>query len=235
VRGLTARDCLDLCDDGAPLDWVSRGLLLAGAAWPDGSPDACAALPIGVRDRLLIVLRVRTFGPSMAVRFRCPACSADLIATVDLGAVLAEHPTTPPSTVRLEVNGQAIEARLPSSDDLLATTGLAPFEAEWALYDRCLVAAASGDRRALRQHVADAIALADPLTGFEVELECTNCGTRCPETFDIVSAFWKEIEVRADRTAREIDALAEAYGWTEAEVLALSPSRRARYLALRDR
>lgn len=233
MRGLSARDCLDLCDDGGPLDWVSRGLLLAGAAWPDGSPEGCAALPIGMRDRLVMSLRVRTFGPELAVRFRCPSCGADLVATVDLAAILADHAVPPPPSVRLEIDGHAVEARLPSSDDLLATMTFTPANAEWALYDRCVVSEGGGDRQRSRQRVADAIAAADPLSAFEVELACSSCGARGAEPFDIVSAFWKEIEVRAERTARDVDALAQAYGWTEDQVLALSPARRARYLALR--
>ncbi len=36
----------------------------------------------------------------------------------------------------------------------------------------------------------------------------------------------------AEQSLVEVDALARAYGWTEAEIMQLSPTRRAAYLQL---
>ena len=44
--------------------------------------------------------------------------------------------------------------------------------------------------------------------------------------------LWEEIEVRAHVLLGEVHRLASAYGWSEAQILALSPARRASYLAM---
>lgn len=235
MRGLTAGDFLDLSDDGGSLDWITRGLMLTGAAWRQASPAECAALPVGARNRLVLALRVLTFGREMPLRLRCRACGADLVARVDLGAVLAGHAAEPPATVRVAIEDEEVEARLPSSGDLLATAGLPPGEGEWALYERCLVSRTAGDPVTARQRIAEAMALADPLAVLEVDLECDQCHTRSSEPFDIVTCFWKEIDAGARRAELDVHALASAYGWSEEQILALSPARRARYLALKDR
>ena len=231
MLGLTARDLLDLSDAGESLDWTSRGVLLAGCAWPDASADECAALPIGIRDRLLLALRVRTFGAEMLVRFTCPACRAQLEARLDLAALLGAHAAEPPSQVTVDVEGTVVDARLPTSADLLATAGLPAEESANALFERCLVSAAPVDRALLRARVAEAIAGADPIAALELELDCDACHARSSEVFDIVSSFWKEIEAGARHAADEVHALATAYGWSEDAILQMTPARRARYRA----
>ena len=49
-------------------------------------------------------------------------------------------------------------------------------------------------------------------------------------TLDIVSFLWSEISSLAKRHLREVHTLAWAYGWSEADILAMSPARRQFYL-----
>ena len=51
---------------------------------------------------------------------------------------------------------------------------------------------------------------------------------------DVGSFVWAELHAHGRRVLREVDVLARAYGWTEAEVLALGERRRAAYLALAE-
>ncbi|MGH8445497.1 MAG: hypothetical protein ACREVL_09520, partial [Solimonas sp.] len=53
-----------------------------------------------------------------------------------------------------------------------------------------------------------------------------------PALIDIAEALWQELRSRAEKILLEVDALASAYGWSEEQVLALSPVRRAAYLQL---
>ena len=210
-------------------------MLLAAAALPTASPDACAALPLGVRDRLVLALRVRTFGREMMLRSRCRGCAAELVAHVDLAKILSAYSEEPPADVRVVVDGEMVVARLPSSQDVLATRALTPEQAEWRLYERCVTVPEKGTAAGLRETIADALASADPLMTLEIEFECESCHLRFAEPFDIVSGFWKEIDHSAARVALDVHALASEYGWSETEILAMSSTRRARYLALRDR
>lgn len=65
-----------------------------------------------------------------------------------------------------------------------------------------------------------------------LDLTCPCCERRWKETFDIVSYLWSELQERAKELMREVHILASAYGWREAEILALSASRRQRYLEM---
>ena len=49
---------------------------------------------------------------------------------------------------------------------------------------------------------------------------------------DVAADFWLELHAWARGMLREIHTLARAYGWREADILALSPARRRHYLQL---
>jgi hypothetical protein len=44
--------------------------------------------------------------------------------------------------------------------------------------------------------------------------------------------LWMRLQLAAERLLLDVDALARAYGWSEAQVLALPPLRRAAYLQM---
>ena len=61
---------------------------------------------------------------------------------------------------------------------------------------------------------------------------CPACGHDASITFDVVSYLWNEIDEWAKRVLVEVHVLAAAYGWSERDVLALSPRRRRLYLEM---
>jgi hypothetical protein len=77
-----------------------------------------------------------------------------------------------------------------------------------------------------------AMAEADPLAEVMVGLSCPECGSAFESDLDLGSFVWEEVGARARRLLQEIDTLARAYGWSEADVLALSEHRRSAYLGL---
>ena len=78
--------------------------------------------------------------------------------------------------------------------------------------------------------VTKSMAEADPLADIQLSLTCPNCEQPWRAVFDIVSFLWMEIEVWAWRILKEVHTLAQAYGWSEREILTLSPTRRQLYL-----
>jgi hypothetical protein len=70
----------------------------------------------------------------------------------------------------------------------------------------------------------------DPLAEVILDMRCAACGHSWSLLFDIASFFWAEIEALAARLMTEVDALARAYGWREADILAMDGARRAAYL-----
>ncbi len=238
MRPLTSSDLLELLDRGHHLAPVERALLLLAHAWRGSSEQERAALPIGRRDALLIALRAHTFGTAAALTAACKACGEQLEATLDLAAVLAEQngeaaPMTPHTT---EHDGRTVTFRLPSSSDLLALTAQRDDNSQGFVrrllqtVDGVAVNAETPLPPGLDRTVAAAIEQADPLAEIRFAVVCAGCTQSGEQIFDIVPFFWQEIEDAGKRVIREIHALASAYGWTEGEILRLSPARRAMYL-----
>jgi len=76
------------------------------------------------------------------------------------------------------------------------------------------------------------MALADPLAEITISLRCPGCRQESVETLDIVSFVWEEIQARAKRLYWEVHSIASVYGWSETEILSLSPARRLHYLEM---
>jgi len=78
------------------------------------------------------------------------------------------------------------------------------------------------------------LSLADPHADIRLDLDCSACQARWQAPFDIVPFLWSAVDAWALRLLRDVHRLARAYGWREADILALSPPRRRCYLELLD-
>jgi hypothetical protein len=72
----------------------------------------------------------------------------------------------------------------------------------------------------------------DPCATVSFALECPQCATGWNAPLDVGQMVWQKVQAAAERLLLDVDALARSYGWTESEVLSLSPRRRAAYLQL---
>jgi hypothetical protein len=72
----------------------------------------------------------------------------------------------------------------------------------------------------------------DPGADVRIGLSCPACQHGWTLGFDIVSFIWGEIEDWAQRLLADVHVLAQAYGWSERDILALSPTRRQLYLEM---
>jgi hypothetical protein len=76
------------------------------------------------------------------------------------------------------------------------------------------------------------IAELDPQAEILIDLTCPECSHRWEVLFNIADFLWTEINEWAERTLQTVHKLASAYGWSEREILKLSPVRRQLYLGL---
>ena len=72
----------------------------------------------------------------------------------------------------------------------------------------------------------------DPQAEIRINLSCPDCSHHWDVLFDIASFLWIEINDWAERMLQTVHKLAKAYGWSEREVLNLSPVRRQLYLGM---
>ena len=80
--------------------------------------------------------------------------------------------------------------------------------------------------------VSQGLAALDPQAAVGVEIDCAICAHHWAAPVDIAAFLWSELAACAIRTMRDVHELATAYGWSEAEVLSVSPLRRHHYLEL---
>jgi uncharacterized protein (UPF0212 family) len=245
MRPLTAQELLNAWERGRGEPPVQRALLLLAPACPETSPEALARESVGRRDARLLTLREHTFGPRLVSVTACPACGERLETAFEVADIRVPETgdgAQGDETLRLPVAGRELTFRLPNSLDLAALAFCEDLEdlgdARRRLLGRCLLAA-PGEELAVDslpaealQAVADRMAEADPQGDVELALQCPACGHAWQAAFDIASFFWTEVEAWARVLLHEIHALASAYGWREADILALSPWRRRTYLEL---
>ncbi|MER7112811.1 hypothetical protein [Streptomyces sp. NPDC000229] len=147
--------------------------------------------------------------------------------------------------LRVEEGEWVIEFRLPTVADLAVAGAAAdPDEARRALLARCTVSAVRGGEDVaperlgellpprVQQRIAEAAEEADPAADVTLEVACPECGRATPAELDIASYLWAELDHWARDLLLDVHLLATAYGWSEPEILALSPLRRRYYLEL---
>jgi hypothetical protein len=216
---------------------VERGLTLLALASPD-DPGTLAALSIGERNRQLLALREALFGDRISALASCPRCGEALELELTARQLLAAAPTT--DALAFASDGGEVRLRLPDSRDLLAAAQAPPERAAAVLLERCLVSAhaagapvaADGLPEQLVDEAGRRLAEADPQADVRFALTCPACAHAWSAPFDVVQYLWAEVDAWAGRTLADVHALACAYGWTESEILRLSPARRESYLRM---
>lgn len=244
MQPLSATQLLDLWEQGRGWPPLQQALLLLGAACPELTRAELAQLPIGQRDDLLFKLRQWTLGPSLACVVNCPACGERLEFALD-SKELPLAPGEATTDLSMEMAGYRVTFRLPNSLDVAAVASEHDLaRSQQMLLARCLLTVqgsvqAEGAATGIDELPESVIAAilqqmeaADPLADFRIALTCPACAHQWNALFDIVSFFWRELDDWAQRTLREVHLLAAAYGWREAEILALSAWRRRAYLEM---
>lgn len=216
-----------------------QGLALLAAGETGAAADRHAALPIGRRDAALVTLYRHLFGSAVECVAACPECQALMEIGFDTADIRLD--AAPPAAFEVEADGTRIVVRLPDSRDLLAIEGIDdPQRARRTLIERCIVEARGAGGAvaptALPDEALDAVEAAageaDPQAEILVRLACPACAAAAALPFDIVRQTWARLDHWAKAMLAAIDTLAARYGWSEAEILALSPARRQLYLDL---
>jgi len=241
MRALTTAEWLNVWEAGLrqrPPAWV---LTLLTVACPNLAVDTLAQFSIGQRDACLLTLREMLFGSQVATLTECPKCKTHLELTFEIKDIRVASPETTSAPEALSIGEWRVHFRLPNTLDLLAIANAQELDAaRHALYLRCLLHAErnceviSADQvpeQAARAVVAQMAEL-DPQGDVQLALACPACAQQWEANFDIVRFLWAELDAWAIRTVRDVHCLASAYGWNEADILALSSWRRAMYLEL---
>lgn len=240
MRALSASELLTVWERFAAQRSDALALALLSVACDDTPDSELAQLAIGERDSRLLELRERMFGSYFAAVVECPNCSNALELSFKAADIRVSAQPQHPQGLMVERDGYTAKFRLPNSLDLAEFATAGGPGPRRRLFERCVLEAHHGaqaiDAAALPEsfanHVAEAMAAHDPQATIELAMNCPQCSHGWNALFDIVSFFWSEIQAWSVRILRDVHELASAYGWREADVLALSPARRQIYLDL---
>ena len=241
MRAPSAAELLDLWEDGLARTHAQRALALLMTMFPGVSRDTLGALSIGQRDAELLRLREALWGPRMAAIAECLACRERLELPLDIREILADSNPTGSGEIAFSLADYSIVYRLPTTLDIAAAESEeTPESARSLILDRCVLSARQGTALVNSEQlppevvagIAESMAEADPLADIQLNLTCPACRHTWRASFDIVSFLSTEVEAWAWRILSEVHTLAGAYGWTERETLALSPTRRQFYLEM---
>ena len=195
-------------------------------------------LTVGQCDARLFELRRALFGEMLEVVATCPACQTEVELTLALGELqppIQEGPV-PPLTV--QANGYTLLCRPPRNQDIGALACRGPEVTLHDLLEHCVIEASSpgGLPIALRElpeavveTIIEALAECDPGAFTVLRMRCP-CGNEWADELDIRTMVWNDLTEWVGQTLAEVHHLARAYGWSEAEILAMSGWRRHWYL-----
>ncbi len=241
----TAQELLEVWERALAEPVAVRALELVALVTRDAPREALLDMRVGERDRRLINLRSALFGSVFSSLARCPACGEACELSFDASQITLPMPEMA-APLEVVVNSIRTRFRAPTSGDCVAVSRLTnPERARRTLLERCVLshentvqdgALETEEIRVLdgvlETAIAQAMAQADPQALIELTLSCPACAHGWGAIFDIASYLWRELDAWARRTLREVHKLARAYGWSESQVLALSPTRRRLYLEL---
>ncbi|MEU9112636.1 hypothetical protein AB0D04_12745 [Streptomyces sp. NPDC048483] len=254
-----AAELLATWEAGLDRDAPGRALLLHRAARPEAGTDTLLSMPVGRRAADLFALRRALFGERMQVRIECAACGEAMEFDLDAGQFTGPSaqftdPSAPSEEgpLRVAEGGWVVEFRLPTVADLAAVAravadpaaAFDPPDPQHLLLTRCTVSAVRDGEPVpagrlpgllptkLRRRLAEEAERADPAAETTLNIACPECGEATPAELDIAAYLWTELDAWARDVLLDVHLLATAYGWSEPEILALSPQRRRYYLEL---
>ena len=235
-------EILALWERGLTRHPIDRALLLCAWARPDLPSSSFPDLPLGTINKALLRLRETCFGSRIIACIDCEHCGTRMEITFDTGQILAgineDNTLSELDNISTEFEISSFRFRVPCSRDLAAVSGERNIKAAAVkLLKRCCLEPPEKMETVYVNMLAEAEAAMenlDPAADINLSLSCEDCGHSWLADFNICTLLWDEIDVRARALLADVHSLAQAYGWTEPEIFALSPQRRAAYLGMVD-
>jgi hypothetical protein len=162
----------------------------------------------------------------------CPHCAAMIDVDVPVArmalASSSSDDVTPLAARRVGRVHAAL--RVPTVGDLIDAAALdTPEEAQALLAERCGLGEV--DPEEWDAAITD-LDESHPLLAASCAVACPDCGEEFEATLDPVELCWEAVDAAATEVIDDVVALATAFGWSEADVLAVPPRRRAMYRRL---
>jgi hypothetical protein len=235
MRPLRGELLWEAWERGVKQGHLDRPLTLLAVACPGRRWEELAGLSLAQREVELLQLRSITFGDTLRGCVPCSFCATRLEMEIQVSSILERaEALNAPDAASWRHDGCVFTMRRATTRDLSALAS-AP-DPRRRLLELCTVCEPTGG-----SVVGDCEALAvehfnrlNEGAETRLTLQCPACSATDQVDLDIGRFLWAEVRHAALTTLREVHELASAYGWSEAEILDLSSTRRAMYLGMID-
>jgi hypothetical protein len=234
VREPAGEDELFVVETELPPLLALLGLAQRVASTAAGDPVDWALLPAADLDAAALIIRRSWLGDAIRTDTTCPDCRERIDVSFAIGDYIEHHrPRRARGVARsapdgwFTLAGADVRFRIPTVADLLAAA--AGGRLADTLSSRCVEAAEIS--RALAGRLDRALSALAPSLDDLLGGKCPACGREVAVRFDPVGYVMADLRSAFSGIYHQTHAVASAYGWPEAAILAL-PSRRRRHYAL---
>lgn len=243
MRALTSAELLKVWERSLHNSYIDKSLFLLSVACANPDLQSLAKLTIGERDIRLFHLRKWMFGSRLINLANCPECEEIVEWEMDTADLKLEQlrSQAAPQPRQLQVGKYIIQYRLPNSLDVARAISQLPLKTQSnELLANCIFTAQQGESTCLVTELPNEVfekldekmSEDDSLANIKMGLNCPACQHSWQQSFDILSYLWAEIDNWAKHMLQEIYLLANAFKWSEKDILAMSPIRRKMYLQM---
>lgn len=242
--GQTPED-LDLDFEATSWPHLVTAVLHCCSVGPDGTrlhPAYFWDLTVGERLAALLLVAGLSLGTDLTVLLQChnPACGQQLEVALSVAELTGlQHKVDTPSSIKIQMGGENLWLRRPTGRDQLQWLA-SSFKDEKAVRNAMILTLASElpavwadtqvpDEAALI--ISREMEFLDPLVHFSLRVCCPSCQGEHSYTVDLQELALNSLRQVQQRLLEDIHRLALHYHWSEAEIVALPPWRRAHYLA----
>ena len=241
MQHLSDRSLLLLWEQGLSQSLIEKSLRLIVHTFPGLDIQTAAALSIGDRDARLLRIRKALFFFFLQNATHCPACGEKIewempVSGLELQTI---QPAAERPQLEFQYQNKELVMRLPNTMDVLEAIELeSPEEQSNSLLQRCILRSSLPFERvedypeSLKSDILHQMESLDPQANIEIQVQCPACQHAWNMLFDIMNYLWTEIGQLAHRLLQDVFLLARSFGWPEAEILAMSRTRRNWYIQM---
>jgi hypothetical protein len=219
---------------------LSRAVTELGPAPVDD--EVIRALSVGDREALLWHLRRATLGEPLDATADCTACGEKLDLHLGVEDLLQPGYQEWPERYSETIDGHDVTFRVPNGADQEHLASLVEGDtatATRALLERCVRSVDEAEPEAsillaLEEALSQRMGELDPQAEALIATRCAACDAPLEASLDATGYVFEEIGSRSRHLFREVHVLAATYHWSEADILAMTTSRRRIYLDLID-
>ncbi len=202
--------------------------------------DEARELAVGDREAIALHVRRLVAGEELPCVLDCPSpeCGERLEVTLHAGDLLVEPYAWEGPLHERELGGRRVRFRVPSGGDVeraASHAGSGVDAAARELLEGCVESLDGGELDAeAAAALASLMEELDPQADISLGFACPECGAAGAVPFDAAAFVLAELAQRERSLEREVHLLALYYHWSEADIVAMAPERRRRYLELLD-